>query len=103
MKNKVLSNFVPVEISNSAMAEIKNIILNKNIPTNYGLRIGIKGAGCSGVSYLIGFDLKKEGDEEYLIEDTPVYIEKKHLMYLIGLKVDFVNDAEERGFIFVND
>jgi iron-sulfur cluster assembly protein len=85
------------------MAEIKNIILNKNIPTNYGLRIGIKGAGCSGVSYLIGFDLKKEGDEEYLIEDTPVYIEKKHLMYLIGLKVDFVNDAEERGFIFVND
>jgi iron-sulfur cluster assembly protein len=96
-------SFVPVEITNSAMAEIKNIILNKNIPTDYGLRVGVKGAGCAGVSYLIGFDQKTAGDEEYLIEGTTVYIEKKHLMYLIGLKVDFVNEANERGFIFVND
>lgn len=85
------------------MDEIKNIIQNKNIPANYGLRIGVKGAGCSGVSYLIGFDLKKENDEEYAIEGTPVYIEKKHLMYVVGLKIDFVEESDERGFIFLDN
>lgn len=98
-----MNTFVPISISENALVEIKKIISLKNIPVDYGLRVGVKGAGCAGVSYLIGFDNKKETDEEYLIEGISVFIEKKHFMYVIGLKVDFVNEAEQRGFVFVNE
>ncbi|HYG37187.1 MAG TPA: iron-sulfur cluster assembly accessory protein [Cytophagales bacterium] len=98
-----MNTFAPILISENALIEIKKIISLKNIPVNYGLRVGVKGAGCAGVSYLIGFDNKKETDEEYLIDGISVFIEKKHFMYVIGLKVDFVNEAEQRGFVFVNE
>jgi iron-sulfur cluster assembly protein len=92
----------PVSISNKAANEIREIITRKNIPEGYGLRIGIKGAGCAGISYMLGFDKKKEGDMEYTIDDITVYIEKRHTMYLIGLEVDFYEGADARGFSFVN-
>ncbi len=92
----------PVSISPKAAAEIRHIMAKKNVPEGYGLRIGIKGAGCAGISYLLGFDKKKEDDIEYLHDDITVYIEKRHTMYLIGLEVDFYEGADARGFTFVN-
>ena len=93
----------PVKLSTKAIVEVRNIMLNKNIPKEYGLRIGMKGGGgCgAGMSYLIGFDKKKDADLEYLEEDIPIYIEKKHMMYLIGLEVDFHEGADARGFAFI--
>lgn len=95
-------NIQPVSISQKAVREIKDIISKKKVPEGYGLRIGIRGAGCAGVSYLLGFDKKKESDVEYSIEGINVYIEKRHTMYLIGLEVDFYDGADARGFSFVN-
>ncbi len=92
----------PVSISEKALSEIKEIIARKNVPEGYGLRIGIRGAGCAGVSYMLGFDKKKHDDVEYNIEGIDIYIEKKHTMYLIGLEVDFYDGADARGFSFVN-
>lgn len=92
----------PVTLTDKAVEEVKNIMANKNIPEGYGLRIGIKGSGgCVGFTYMLGFDKKQENDLEYNIEGTPVYIEKKHTMYLIGLEVDFYEGADARGFTFV--
>ncbi|MDQ3394399.1 MAG: iron-sulfur cluster assembly accessory protein [Bacteroidota bacterium] len=94
---------VPVSISEKAIEEIKKIMLNKNIPADYGLRIGIKGGGgCAGVSFLLGFDKLKEGDDAFVINNIPVYIEKKHIMYLIGITIDYYVGADAQGFIFVN-
>ncbi|MEQ9375685.1 MAG: iron-sulfur cluster assembly accessory protein [Imperialibacter sp.] len=95
-------NIHPVSISEKALGEIKEIIAKKKIPEGYGLRIGIRGAGCAGVSYMLGFDKKKEGDIEYSIAGISVFIEKRHTMYLIGLEVDFYDGADARGFSFVN-
>ena len=92
----------PVKISEKALVEVKQIMETKNIPEDYGLRIGIKGAGCSGVGFLLGFDKKKDTDIEYMLSDINVYIEKKHLMYLIGLEVDFYEGSDARGFTFIN-
>jgi iron-sulfur cluster assembly protein len=93
----------PVQLTDKAALEVRNIMQHKNIPESYGLRIGMKGGGgCgAGMSYLIGFDKKKEGDLSYLEGDIPVYIEKKHMMYLIGLEVDFHEGADARGFAFI--
>lgn len=92
----------PVTISPRAAEEIRKIMETKNIPTDYGLRIGIKGGGCGGASLLIGFDKKKPTDLVYAIDDIPVYVDKKHTLYLIGKEVDYYDAEDARGFMFVN-
>jgi iron-sulfur cluster assembly protein len=89
----------PVTISEKAAIEIKKILNSKNIPANYGLRIGVKGGGC-GVSFVLGFDKVKEDDTTYDLNDIPVYVQKKQLMFLIGKGVDFYEGADARGFFF---
>ncbi|MEL6533987.1 MAG: iron-sulfur cluster assembly accessory protein [Bacteroidota bacterium] len=93
---------LPVTITPKAWEEVKNIVQKKNIPQEYGLRIGIKGAGCAGMSFLLGFDKKQPTDMEFLHDNYPVYIAKKDTMYLLGLQVDFYEGNDARGFTFVN-
>ena len=73
----------------------------KNIPEGYGLRVGMRGGGCGGMSYMLGFDKSKEGDLTYELDGIPVMVEKKHTMYLIGLQVDFYEGSDAKGFTFV--
>jgi iron-sulfur cluster assembly protein len=99
----MFNNVQPVTISSRAVAEIRKIMQTKNIPADYGLRVGIKGGGgCGGVSLIIGFDKKKESDLAYTIEDIPVYVDKKHTLYVIGKEVDFFESEETRGFMFID-
>ena len=92
---------LPLTITSKALEEVKAIIKNKNIPKEYGLRIGIKGGGgCVGISYMLGFDKKKPDDDSYKIDGIDVYIEKKHVMYLVGLEMDYYSGADEQGFNF---
>lgn len=93
---------IPIKITLKALEEIKNIIAHKNIPKEYSLRVGVKGGGCGGMSYLLGFDKPKEGDQQFVIENIPVLIEKKHYMFLMGMLVDFYDGADTRGFTFIN-
>ena len=95
----MFDNIHPVTISSRAVSEIKKIMETKNIPQGYGLRVGVKGGGC-GVSLIIGFDKKKESDMAYVIADIPVYVDKKHTMYIIGKQVDFFEGEEGTGFLF---
>ncbi|WP_224999355.1 iron-sulfur cluster assembly accessory protein [Cesiribacter sp. SM1] len=92
----------PIELTSKAVAEVKHIMENKNIPEGYGLRVGVKGGGCGGVSYVLGFDKPKEGDLKYDIHGVPVLVEKRHTMYLLGLQVDFYEGSDARGFLFTN-
>ena len=92
----------PVNLSVKAAEEVRKIMQSKNIPAGYGLRLGVRGGGCSGVSLIIGFDKKKDSDLFYTIAGIPVYIDKKHTMYLIGKEVDFYEGADARGFMFVD-
>lgn len=92
----------PVIIRDKAAEEVKAIMSRKDIPENYFLRIGIKGAGCSGMGFLLGFDQEKPTDVKYEIAGIPVLIDKRHTMYLIGLEVDFYEGSDARGFTFIN-
>ena len=91
----------PVTLTPKAAIEVRKIMETKNIPTDYGLRVGVKGGGCGGVSLIIGFDKRKESDHAYTIGDIPIYVDKKHTLYLIGKEVDFYEGADTRGFMFV--
>src|SRR6218665_2762885 len=99
----MFDNLQPVKLTDRAAEEVRKIMLTKNIPAGYGLRIGIRGAaGCGGAQLIIGFDKQKEADLSYFIDDIPVYVDKKHTMYVIGKQVDFYEGADARGFVFAD-
>ena len=91
---------LPVDISERAIEEVKNILANKGIPKDYGLRIATKGMGC-GVGFKLGFDKKKETDEEYQVDGVQVLIQKKEMLFLAGKKIEFYDESDGRGFVFV--
>lgn len=98
----MLDKIQPVTISTRAVEEIRKIMETKNIPAGYGLRVGIKGGGCGGAAPLIGFDKKKETDLDYTICGIPVYVDKRHTMFVIGKEVDFYDGENARGFLFTD-
>lgn len=92
----------PVTLSSKAAEEVRKIMQTKNIAADYGLRVGVRGGGCAGVQLMIGFDKKKETDQTYTIEGIPVFVDKRHTMYVIGKEIDFYEGSEGRGFMFTN-
>jgi iron-sulfur cluster assembly protein len=92
----------PVTLTSKAAAEVRKIMLTKNIPQEYGLRVGVRGSGCAGVSLLIGFDKEKETDQSYVLEGIRVLVDKRHTMYVIGKEIDFYEGADGRGFLFTD-
>ena len=91
---------LPIDISDRAIKEVKNILENKGIPKDYGLRIATKGMGC-GVGFKLGFDKKKDTDEEYLVDGVQVLIQKKEMLFIAGKKIEFYDESDCRGFVFV--
>jgi len=91
----------PIQISERAILEIKNILTNKNIPGQYSLRIGVKGGGCGGANFFVGFDTVKDDDNVYFFEDLKVLIDKKHILYLLDVELDFEERKDEQGFVFL--
>lgn len=92
----------PVKFTEGAINEFKRLMAEKNVPDDNGLRVGVKGGGCAGFSYVLGFDKKKEQDEEFEVDGLKVFMEKAHQIYLTGVKVDYQDGLDARGFIFDN-
>lgn len=92
----------PINITANAVAEFKRLITEKNVPADHGLRIGVKGGGCAGFSYILGFDVAKEDDEQFEIGGLEVYINKAQLMYLHGVELEYKTGLDARGFVFNN-
>ncbi len=92
----------PITLTEGAVVQINRLMKEKSVPEGYGLRIGVKGGGCSGFSYLLGFDDKSEKDEEYEINGIKVYMEKAHGIYLLGMEIDWLEGLSNRGFTFKN-
>jgi len=67
------------------------------------IRVGVKGGGCSGLSYLLEFDDQiKEGDNEYIDKGIKIVCDKKSLLYLIGTELDHSDGLNGKGFEFKN-
>lgn len=91
----------PVFLTVSAVDEIKRLVEEGNNSEKY-LRIGVKGGGCSGMSYLLGFETKNDKDIEYEIEGIPVIINPAHLIYLNNMEINWEGGLNARGFTFTN-
>lgn len=92
----------PVKLKDGAIKEIHRLMQEPGFDATQFLRVGVKGGGCSGMSYILGFDRKEEDDEQYQIDDIPVVMNKAHGMYLFGIEIDFQQGLNARGFVFSN-
>ncbi|HUM46179.1 MAG TPA: iron-sulfur cluster assembly accessory protein [Chitinophagales bacterium] len=92
----------PVTLTASAVKEMKRLLADDQVPADYGLRVGVKGGGCSGMTYVLGFDKKEETDQEFMIDGLRVFMNPSHQLYLFGMQVDFQQGLNARGFIFEN-
>jgi iron-sulfur cluster assembly protein len=94
-------NKAPVTLTASAVAEIKRLMNDENNTGKY-LRIGVKGGGCSGMTYLLGFEDKTEKDDIYEIDDISCIINPAHLIYLNNMEINWEGGLNARGFTFNN-
>ena len=91
-----------VSLTPLAIAEVKRMIAAEKRESAVGLRMAVKGGGCSGLSYAMNFDVKKETDQEFDFDGLKVYVDPKSYLYLKGIVLDYVDSLQDKGFRFIN-
>ncbi len=92
-----------VSITERAASEVKRILTDQQMPDATALRVGVKGGGCSGFSYTLGFDDNvNPADQIAELLDVRVVCDPKSFLYLNGTVVDFEESLMGRGFKFTN-
>src|SRR5687768_11994503 len=92
----------PVQFTEGAINELKRLMTEPDFDRSLRLKVGVKGGGCSGLSYVLGFDQKKEADVEYEAGGLSFIMEKSHEIYLYGMEIDWQGGLNSRGFTFKN-
>jgi len=92
-----------IVLTEKAAAQVAKIKAENKIPENHGLRLSVKGGGCSGLSYVLGFDEQpRETDKVLESQGVSVYVDPKSLFYLSGTVLDFSDGLNGKGFVFNN-
>src|SRR5688572_9753523 len=94
----------PVNLTEGAAREVRNIIKQHELDADkIRLRVGVKGGGCSGFSYLLDLtETQKETDEVFEQHGIKIVCDPKSLLYLGGVTIDFKDEIMGRGFVFQN-
>lgn len=92
----------PVSLTAGAVSEIRKLMGAEGFDMSQSLRLGVKGGGCSGMTYVLGFDHKQENDEEFDIDGIHCLMNRSHAIYLHGMQVDWQEGLNNRGFTFKN-
>jgi len=90
-----------VTLTDSASAQVR-ILLEEQGNETLGLRLGIKGGGCSGLSYVLDFTEKREGDTVMEFDGFKLFLDRKSTIYLSGITLDHQSGLEGKGFVFQN-
>mgnify|MGYP003335394627 FL=1 len=93
-----------ISVTDRAKQQLQHLMEKEKLDmTTYFLRVGVKGGGCSGLSYDLGFDnISQEGDNICEDNDIKIAIDKKSFLYLFGTVLDFSDGLNGKGFQFVN-
>ena len=92
-----------VEISEKAAGKIRYFAEKEGFTDNVGLRVAVKGGGCSGLTYDLTIT-DQERDSDKIVEQygVKVMVDKKSYIYLVGTQLDFSDGLNGKGFIFEN-
>jgi iron-sulfur cluster assembly protein len=93
-----------IQVTEKAIAKIRSTMAKEGIsPEQGGLRLGVQGGGCSGLSYNIRFDTQaRERDRIFQFDDVRVFVDPKSFIYLHGMILDYQETLLQQGFVFVN-
>jgi iron-sulfur cluster assembly protein len=92
-----------ITLTERAASEVRRIVAEQKLPDATALRVGVKGGGCSGFSYTLGFDDQlSETDQVYEVDGVRVVCDPKSFLYLNGTQIDFEDNLMGRGFKFGN-
>lgn len=97
-----MNTTIPVTLTKGAITEIKRLMNEPGFDATQFLRVGVKGGGCSGMTYVLGFDQIEKEDDQFEIEGIPCIMNKSHGLYLYGMEVDWQGGLNSRGFTFSN-
>jgi len=90
-------------ITEVAKKQLKKLMLDSKATPEHFLRVGVKGGGCSGLSYELAFDnIDQKDDNIFETNNIKVHIDKKSLLYLLGTELDFSDGLNGKGFQFIN-
>jgi len=90
-----------VTVSATAVAKLKNLMAQDGIE-GQGLRVRVRGGGCSGYEYQLAFDTPREGDQVVEQDGVKVVIDPKSLLFLTGSEIDFDDGLTGAGFAIKN-
>ncbi len=103
MSEQTADTIGEITLTDKAAAEIAKIRSENSIPDEYFLRIGVKGGGCSGLTYSLGFDgEKRDNDETLVLNGVDIIVDGKSLFYLDGTELDYTDGLNGKGFVFNN-
>lgn len=92
-----------ISVSEKAASHVHAIMAEKQVPSDYHLRVSVVGGGCSGLSYSLAFDNEmKDGDEKITENGVSLVVDGKSLLYLAGTVLDFSDGLNGKGFVFNN-
>jgi len=91
-----------ITLTENAANEVRRLMEAQKL-ADVNLRMGVKGGGCSGLSYTLNFEAEtREQDQVFEVHGVKVIVDSKSLLYLEGTTLDFVNGLEGTGFKFIN-
>jgi iron-sulfur cluster assembly protein len=93
-----------ITITDKARAKVMSLMAEAGVAApEYFVRVGVKGGGCSGLTYQLDFDNEsKPGDMEFDADDIKVVCDMKSFLYLCGTELDFSDGLNGKGFNFIN-
>jgi iron-sulfur cluster assembly accessory protein len=92
----------PVSFTGNAVNEINRLMGEESFDKSKFLRVGVKGGGCSGLTYVLGFDDRTDQDDEFEVDGLKFIMNRSHGIYLMGMQVDWHGGLNARGFTFDN-
>jgi iron-sulfur cluster assembly protein len=93
-----------IHVTEKALARIRAVLAQEKIsPAEGGLRLGVQGGGCSGLTYSVQFDTQpRERDRVFQFGEVRIFIDPKSFIYLNGITLDYEETLMRQGFVFVN-
>lgn len=92
-----------VTLSEAAVKQVKELKRAQSLPDTVVLRMGVRGGGCSGLSYSLEFDTEvTPHDKQFEVDGIKVAVDRKSYLYLAGTTLDYVQQGLTGGFTFVN-
>jgi len=91
-----------ITVSEKAVGKIRNILEDEQKSSGF-IRVGIKGGGCSGFTYILDIEeAQKDGDQVFDFGGVKVLVDSKSIIYLAGTELDYTDGLNGSGFVFNN-